>query len=122
MSANLIRWGELTAILGGIAFLGEAIAVITGLEAYVGYAPLLLAGYLLTAVGFIGFHVLQKENYGYIGRVGLYMAVAGSLAASLATSFVLVGGPEPEWLHIVGFLAMMVGYLFYGVATLQARV
>ena len=87
-----------------------------------------LVAVLLTAAGLLGFHALQKENYGRIGQGGLYTAIAGALVQALAVVVSLLSGggylegPLAGALFPIGFLVLMVGLILYGAATLQARV
>jgi len=108
-------------MLGGVALVLEAVVFAINLGVTLQDA-LLLIGYFLAAVGLVGFHTLQKGNYGRIGRGGFYTAIVGSVAAVLATAVLLVGDAGLDWLHGVGFLVLIVGYILYGAATLQARV
>lgn len=122
-----IRIGEPAAVLGGAAYVLEAVVFATSpggaLQGVVS-----LAAVLLTAVGLAGFHALQKESYGRLGRGGFYTAIAGSLilvvavAASLLTGGGYLEGPFAGAMFGIGFLVLMVGWVLYGVATLRARV
>ena len=51
-----------------------------------------LVAVLLTAVGLLGFHALQKGNYGRIGRGGVYTSIAGALVQALAVVVSLLSG------------------------------
>lgn len=118
--SNLVRWGALAAMLGGMVGIGAGIAFNTSGGERAGDA-LLPAAYLLTAAGLAGFHALQKETYGRIGRGGFYTATIGSLSAVAATTAALAGSAELDLLHAGGALLLIVGYILYGVATLRAR-
>lgn len=117
--SKLITWGALAAMLGVVASLLEPVVFARSPSLS---EPLLPVAYLLTAIGLVGFHVLQRGDYGDIGRAGFYTASAGSLAAILATIVPLVRGPELDLLHSVGALLLIVGYVIYGAATLRAKV
>lgn len=121
MTSDLVRWGGFAAMLGGVAYVAEAVVFATNPEIPLQDA-LLLLGYLLAAVGLVGFHALQKEDYGRIGRGGFWTVMVGSVAAIVATAVSLVGGAELDWLHGIGALGIIVGYVLYGAATLQAKV
>ena len=83
---------------------------------------LLLLAALLTLAGLVELHALQGGNYGSIGRAGFYTAAVGLLAQALAALLLLMG-IEILWLVApVGSLAVMVGLVLYGAATLQAMV
>lgn len=73
-SSDLIRWGGLAAMGGGVLFLLYSLfgfAVGNG-EATSPLVLLAILGYVLVGVGLVGFHTLQGGNYGRIGRAGLY--------------------------------------------------
>jgi hypothetical protein len=113
-------------MVAGMAYVLEAIvfAVSPG-GALQGVVSLLAV--LLTAAGLVGFHALQKENYGRIGRGGFYTAIAGALVQAVAVLVSLLsGGGYLEGtlvgtLFPIGFLVLMVGLILYGAVTLQAR-
>lgn len=81
---------------------------------------------LLMPVAMAGFHVLQRQSYGRIGLAGFWLTVIASLivAWGVADFFVfgdmLQDAPPPTltW----GTVGLLVGFVLYGVATLQARV
>jgi hypothetical protein len=78
---------------------------------------------LLMVVGLLGLHALQKDNYGRIGRGGFWTVVVASLAQVLGLIVFLLGSEALIWLVFpVGFVAVPVGLILYGAATLQARV
>ena len=124
-SSDLIRWGWLAAFGAGVLFIVLtllAFAVGKGDEA----SPLdLLAilAYALEVVGLVGFHALQGRNYGRIGRAGLYTAIGGIVVWALVILASLFGeSVSLGLLAAVGALGMLVGFVLYGAATLQARV
>ena len=78
---------------------------------------------LLTIGGMVGLHTLQGTNYGRIGRAGFYTAVVALLAQALGALVLLAGSQALQWLIFpVGNLALLVGLVLYGAATLQASV
>ena len=84
---------------------------------------LIVIAWLLQVVGLVGFHILQKENYGRIGRAGFYTFIVGAPAQALGLLLVLAGSRTlGELLTTVGGLGILVGLVLYGAATLQARV
>jgi hypothetical protein len=116
-------------MLGGIAYVVNVLLGLLVSETTTSVVHLLADSFavvpvLLTLVGMVGFHTLQKANYGGIGRGGFYTVVVGLLAQVLGTITHLLSGSEaPEWLVFpVGIGLMIVGLVLYGVATLQARV
>jgi hypothetical protein len=125
VSSNLVRWGGLAAMLGGVMW------VVLGLSAVVGYLQaipgredvvLFIVALLLTATGLVGLHSLQKGSYGLLGRTGFYIALAAVAARILGAVVFLAGSSALEWISFPGTLGMLVGFVLYGFATLQARV
>ncbi len=127
-SSDLIRWGGLAAMLSGVAF------IVNGLLPPLGLAnpedpsdvPLLdglfVVALLLVVVGIVGLHALQKEDYGRIGRAGFYTLVVATLVQVVGLVGFMLGSTVLEWLIALGSLAVFVGFVLYGAATLQARV
>jgi hypothetical protein len=124
-SSSLIRWGAIGLMLGGVMW------VVLGLGAVVGYLQaipgredvvLFVVALLLTAAGLVGLHTLQKGSYGYLGWAGFYIALASVAARILGAVVYLAGSSALEWISLPGTLGMLVGFVLYGVATLQARV
>jgi hypothetical protein len=128
-SSNLIRWGGIAAMLGGVFWVVWSLLGRVSFEAAGSpFADLmLLLATLLTLGGLVGLHVLQGGNYGRIGRAGFYAAAVGLLVQALAALLLLMGSDAWEvtlqWLVApVGSLIVLVGLVLYGAATLQARV
>lgn len=124
-SSDLIRWGGLAAMVGGVSWLAYGLVSLAG--ANVGEStPLdlfIVVGWLLQVVGMIGLHTLQKENYGRIGRAGFYTFIVGAPVQALGLLLFLAGSETlGELLTTVGGLGILVGLVLYGAATLQARV
>jgi hypothetical protein len=102
-----------------------------GLSALLGYLQaipgredvvLFLVAHLLLAVGLVGLHALQKDNYGLLGRVGFYVVVAAVAARALGAAVFLAGSLALEWISFPATLGMLVGFVLYGIATVRARV
>jgi hypothetical protein len=112
-SSDLIRWGGLAAILAGVMSISDILFDFA--------APDLLA-ILLMVVGLLGLHALQKNNYGRIGRVGLWTVVVASSGQVLGKVVVWLGSETLIWMAFpVAYVAVPVGLVLYGAATLQAR-
>jgi hypothetical protein len=78
---------------------------------------------LLTLVGMVGLHTLQKANYGGTGRGGFWTVVVGLFAQAVGRIAHVSGSEALDWLVFpVGIFIMIVGLMLYGAATLQARV
>src|SRR5215217_5131088 len=125
----LVRWGGLAAMLASVAFMVLVLIpkARAGSPFYIfGSVLLFVAVWLLLLVALAGFHALQKEHYGRIGHAGFYTVIVGASAMIVIQLLTWVGVtlgitalvfPDP-----VGLLIVMVGFVLYGVATLQARV
>jgi hypothetical protein len=121
-SSDLTRWGGLAAMVAGVAFIVDILFVFTVPEADWTNVVYIVAALLLVA-GMVGLHALQKDNYGRIGRGGFWTVVVATLAQVLGIIVFLLGSRVLNWLVFpVGFLAVPVGLILYGAATLQARV
>jgi hypothetical protein len=84
---------------------------------------LAIVGYVLEVVGLLGFHALQGNNYGRIGRAGLYTTISAIVVWEFLLLTSLLGADVGlGWLVVVGVLGSLVGLVLYGAATLQARV
>jgi len=89
---------------------------------------LLIIALLLLALGLVGLHALQGPSlqggsYGRIGLAGLYTALAAIAAQVFGWFVILAGSAALLWLvSPVGPLVMLVGFVLYGAATVQARV
>lgn len=124
-SSDLIRWGALAAMVGGAVWIVYALLGLAGANQEIS-GPLdlfIIVAWLLQVVGLVGFHTLQKGNYGHIGRAGFYTFIVGAPVQSLGLLLVLAGSETlGEPLTVVGGLGILVGLVLYGAATLQARV
>jgi hypothetical protein len=106
-------------MLAGVAFIGRSLLPS---DSSVGGTLHFLAIALL-AVGMVGLHALQKDHYGLIGRAGFYIVVIAALAMVGVRIVILLSGSETlYWLLDIGDLGLVLGFVLYGVATLQARV
>jgi len=120
-----VRWGGLAAMGAGL------LAIVYSLLGYAagkGDEPgpldiLVILAMLLEVVGLLGFHALQRRNYGRIGRAGLYTSIGSLVIFEFLLLASLVGGDVGlDWLVAVGVLGLLVGLALYGAATLQAKV
>jgi len=121
-SSYLVRRSGLAAILACVAFLVDTLFAFTMPEvAWTNIAY--LVALLLMLVGLLGLHALQKDHYGRIGRIGFLTVVVASLAQVLSLIVFLLGSEALiRWLSFPGYyVAVPVGLILYGVATLQAR-
>lgn len=127
-SSDLIRWGGLAAMLSGVAFIVLFLVGLVSTEPLPGSfsdilgSVLFIVALLFLLVGLVGFHTLQKRNYGRIGRAGFYTVIVSSSAQILALVVLLSGSTALEFLDFLGLLGVIIGFVLYGAATLQARV
>jgi hypothetical protein len=128
-SSDLIRWGGFAAMIGGVVWvLAGLLFRAMGPESAVTDVLFIIAA-LCTVGGFVGFHALQKDNYGRIGRGGFWTVVVATLALVVGLLDELLGSTIARgiWtvtglLFALGTLAVFVGFVLYGAASLQARV
>ncbi len=126
---SLIRWGGLAAMVGGVAFVVESLLILVGRGHWTSVVHNVAV--LLILAGMVGLHTLQKENYGQIGTSGFYTVIVALLTEVLAViTFWLhdecVSFPGFTLAYIlayfVTYIAISVGFVLYGAATLQAKV
>jgi len=88
-----------------------------------GFAAFYVAALLFTNAGLLGFHALQQDSYGRLGRVALYM-VLGSSALLLVSALILLFIAPAVFAvaNMVGLVGALLGFVLYGVATLRAQV
>ncbi|MCA1738559.1 MAG: hypothetical protein LC740_06955 [Actinobacteria bacterium] len=122
-SPDLIRWGGLAAITGGVVWVVHSGLLLLATSESAVTDVLFIIAALCTVGGFVGFHALQKDNYGRIGRGGLWTVVVATLALVVGLIVLLLGSMALEELFFpVGTFAVFTGFTLYGAATLQARV
>ena len=83
---------------------------------------LFVVAVLLALVGMVGLRPLQKGGYERAGRTGFYTVVGAFLAQTLGLAGLLAGSEALVWLLPSGSRGVLVGFVLYGVDTLQARV
>ncbi len=125
--ANIVRWGAVGLVVSGVLWVVSGILASGVVNQATGFAPVYFVVYivalLLLVLGLIGLHALQRASYGRIGRAGFYTAVVASLAQVLGFVVLLAGSPALFWLASpVGGMGLVVGWVLYGAATLQAKV
>ncbi len=125
-SSGLVRWGAVGLVLGGAVWLVLGLSAVIGLlQAIPGREDvvLLIVALLLTAAGLVGLHALQGARYGFFGRAGFYVALVALLARALGAGVYLAGSSALQWISYPwGTVAMLVGFVAYGVATVRAGV
>lgn len=124
-SSNLVRWGAIGFALGGVAWI--VLNLFTLSQNPAPDNPLAVVLYIvaiaLSFLGVVGLHSLQMDNYGRIGRGGFYTILISNVVTILGAVVLLLGSDSLMSLVFpVGPLGIMVGFVLYGAATLQARV
>jgi hypothetical protein len=120
VASRLIRLGGFAAMLAGLVFLVDEILNLSNPIPYLDLA--FIFAMLLVSVGMVGFHTLQKGSYGLLGEVGFYAVLVGILAQVVGLALLLAGSTALLWLVSVATLGVLVGFVLYGGATLQAGV
>lgn len=142
-SSDLIRWGGLAAIWGGVlwALWNAGLEFVVGwgeppspayerYEAYNKVMPVILP---LLVAGLLGFHAAQKGGHGWLRRAGLIIALIGFtllLVGNVAEFWVFNTQPYGEangransWtLYLLGVFTLSIGSVLFGIATLRAKI
>ncbi len=144
-SSDLIRWGGLAALVGGVLFvvaelLGlptlnvESFSETATTASFAIQTTTFLLGVVLMLLGLVGLYARQSEAAGALGLIGFLVAFLGTvlvggvmwasafIAPALATEApeFLDAGPPPGLLPT--FIIFAVGWLLFGIATLRGRV
>ena len=126
-ASGIIRWGAMAFMLGGLVWIAFNIyALIQGGTPALpgpGFAAFYVAAVLFTSAGLLGFHALQQDSYGRLGRIALY-TVLGSSALLIVNALILLFTIPAVFnvINMIGLLGVLIGFILYGVATLRARV
>jgi len=121
-SWDLSMWLGLAAMVGGVLWAAQNVLVLT-VEEIRWTEGVFLVALLLVLAGVFGFHFLQADRYGVIGRAGLWTIFAATLVQEVGLLIFIFGDATLFWLvSPVGYVAMIVGYVLFGAATLQAGV
>ena len=141
-SSNLLRWGGLAAMAGGVLwalwtvgfnFVGYGNPGTPAYERYEAYNRLLPLVLLPVMVGFLGLHAAQSRSYGWLGRAGLVTALLGLAlvaAGSVGEFWVFTtqpygepNGRDASWtVYLLGHLVLAVGSVLFGIASVRAQV
>ena len=121
-SWDLSRWCGLAAMVGGVLWAAQNVLVLT-VEEIRWTEGVFLVALLLVLAGVGGFHFLQEGRYGPIGRAGLWTIFGATVVQEVGLLIFIFGDATLFWLvSPVGYVAMIVGYVLFGAATLQAGV
>lgn len=89
-SSDLVRGGGAAVVLAGMAFITRSLLPMDNSVGEV----LHFVAITLLAVGIVGFHALQKDHYGLIGRAGLYIVVIAASASVVVRIVKWLSGSE----------------------------
>jgi hypothetical protein len=134
MSSNLIRWGGLAAMLGGLLWIVAAIITASKPRGCIGpvecdvmairdtsdVTPLLLLALMLSAVGLAGM-VIRAWNTGRLDRLGqVSVALCAVGVMLLVLGMGLNAISEVFWAFVpLGGLALVIGLALVGIAALR---
>ncbi len=140
-SSSLIRWSGLAAMLSGTLFVASAVIMTSMPRGCIGdecgfrqmrdtgVAGVLFIFALLPIVASAAGLVIRARNAGRFGVLGKTGAVLGAVGVALPVIGSLIQGvlfdgdyPLMPYFVIPGVLALVVGFVFLGVAVLRARV
>ena len=121
-SWDLSRWCGIAAIVGGVLWATQNVLVLA-MEEIRWTEGIFLVALLLVLAGVFGFHFLQQDRYGPIGRAGLWTIFGATVVQEVGLLIFILGDATLFWLvSPVGYVVMIVGYVLFGAATLQAGV
>lgn len=143
-SSEVIRWGGSAAILGGALYLvtfgvayliydlfaEQAAETFFGQHAFIHILDVIM--FALLIVGAAGVYARQKDRFGKVGKVGLWLTLTGFglsviggltiIAVGLAVSDEATLGTLDVITHPLAHLFYAVGSLIFGVATFRAGI
>jgi hypothetical protein len=135
-SSNLNRMGGLALILGALLMSVSSWFRFSGQDLATGVQPFFATSWLITFVGGLflllglpAMYVHQSHKAGKLGLIGFVMTFLG-IAILEVGSAVLDGSGIPQAqvgagfsnVFLVGFIALNLGLIIYGIAMLRARV
>ena len=143
-SLNLVRWGGLAALLGGVLYLAvfgttvliydlfaqQAKGTFFGAHAFIHMLD--VPTFALLLIGTVGVYLIQSGRLGKAGKAGFYLTVAGFglsvvggltiIAVGLAVSDEATLGILDVVTHPLAMLLYAVGSLIFGIATFRVGV
>jgi hypothetical protein len=123
LSLDVICWGGLAAILGGVLYFALILRDLMGNVAAYGTEvtdALFFLVPLLWLVGLWGFCVRYAERYGALGTIGMVTGLVG-LAVGLIGSLVGLWADLFWLLYWLGVRFLYIGLVLLGIATIRAR-
>jgi hypothetical protein len=148
-TSNLIRWGGLAALAGGVLWVVTDVAffiligdqpesIVGPTSTWVILAGLFLAGGILILLGLVGLYTFQAAEAGIVGLIAFLVAFIGTglvVGALWAATFVVprlaeaapeLVDAEPSGMLAIGFMLTFsleaLGWVLFGLASLRAAV
>jgi hypothetical protein len=122
VSSNLIRWGGLAAMGGGVLWM-VVFTLFTLRPSGPGVAPPYrsfeglylpnLVSVVLIAAGIVALHATMRSLYGRLGTAGFVLALVGA-------AVLVISGASWPW-ELIGAIAVLLGSLLMGGAVLVAN-
>jgi hypothetical protein len=148
-SSNLIRWSGLAAVVGAVLLIvldvaefilisGQPESAVAGTSALIIVRVFYMVSLTLMLLGLVGLYARQVEQSGSLGLIAFLVAIFGIVMTAGAQWGAAFLGPwlaevapaildaEPTGLFVAGFiltfLLFALGWLLFGLASLQAKV
>ncbi len=129
-SSNVIRWGGPAAVLAGMFFIVEAVAVPFIGDSHWGFHALDFPAHAFLAVGLVGLYLWQtrQERLGWLGTVGFILIVIPSVVIALGgLAIVFVDGVLKAPVGVLDAihpleLLVMIGAVLFGMAVMRVNV
>lgn len=113
-------------MLAGVAWIVSGFLVVSGhpmLGPHLLYYSSCLVALPLTFAGFVGLHSLQEGRYGRVGVIGLCVLLLALTLQAIDMASWLLGNTALAFMaYPAELVGRLVGFVLYGVATLQAGV
>ncbi len=121
--SNLIRWGGLAAMLGGVLFIAKMLYDANDAPPWPTDITdtLIFTVPLLWLVGVAGLYARCRESLGRLGKAGFIVPFIGAAASVVGAIGVFVIGVDSLWdVFAYGLLALLAGLMLVGIATIRA--
>ena len=129
-SSDLIRWGGLAGVAAGVLYVLSAIISLFApqqrvFDSFSDYLieVLFVVALAGTLVAIVGLHALQSGRYGCLGAAGALITFVGFALLFVAAAVTTLAGREAlDAVFPIGVLAILVGSILLGAATIRGRV
>ncbi|KAA9022572.1 hypothetical protein [Niallia endozanthoxylica] len=135
--SNAIRWLGLLAVIGGICrLLMTPLELVWGTDNTMALIIGGVTGSVFIIIGTAGIYLYQAEKAGILGFIGFFITTLGNILVCtmvMISLFVNTALQDPQVLEqdlpgpvvpirIIMMIAMNLGYILFGIATLRAKV